>query len=79
VEVLRQGVWLHQEGEAMTENTDEIQLYEAADGWRWTRRDGGNHTITGTSSEAYTSKGAALENITTTQREPYVIIDETTS
>jgi hypothetical protein len=60
----------------MTENVDKIRVYPSGDGWRWTRRDGGNDRITGAASEECASKGAALENITSTQREPYVILEE---
>jgi uncharacterized protein YegP (UPF0339 family) len=59
----------------MTENIDKIRMYEAEDGWRWRRRDGGNGEITGAATQGYATKGAALDNIHSTQREPYVIDD----
>lgn len=59
------------------ENIDVIEVYIAEDGFRWRRKDGGNHEVTGASSEAYTTKGAALDNIADTQGGEYIIEDET--
>lgn len=59
-------------------NVDVIEMFRSPDNlYRWRRKDGGNHEITGASSEGYTTKGACLENITETQAEPYRIEDGT--
>lgn len=55
---------------------DEITVYHADDGWRWTRRDGGNHEITGASTEAYVDPRGALKNIADTQGGEYKVINE---
>lgn len=58
------------------QNVDVITVHIAVDGFRWTRKDGGNHKITGASTEAYTTKGAALDNIASTQGGEYVIEED---
>lgn len=59
-------------------NVDVVELYfTEAEDYRWRRKDGGNHEITAASTEGYTTRGAALENIVETQKEPYRIEDLT--
>lgn len=63
-------------GETFVSPPDRIILSRSNDGttWRWTRRDGGNNTITGASTQGYNSEASARKNIEDTQAEPYVVI-----
>jgi uncharacterized protein YegP (UPF0339 family) len=57
---------------------DVVEMYCDDSGeFRWRRKDGGNHETIGASTEGYTTRGACLENITDTQKEPYRIEDVT--
>lgn len=52
---------------------DRVRVYKDHQGlWRWTRRDGGNSKIVGTSSEGYHNKGDCYQNIADTQGGEYV-------
>ena len=56
---------------------DKITLYRDASGeFRWTRQ-AGNNEITGQSSEGYTDKDSARDNITSTQGGEFTLIDNT--
>lgn len=69
-------LWIQKGRQVM--KIDVVQMYRDASGeYRWRRRDGGNHEITAASTESYTSKGACIANITSTQAEPYMIVDQT--
>jgi len=61
---------------------DKIIVYNTGSGpksqrYRWTRKSGANGKKIAASNEGYGKKQSAVANIERTQKEPFVLIDET--
>lgn len=46
----------------MDTSNDYVEVWRAADGWRWRRKDAGNHEQVSESGEAFTEHRYALES-----------------
>lgn len=46
----------------MDPSNDYVEIWHAADGWRWRRKDAGNHEIVSESGEAFTSHTYVLQS-----------------